>query len=113
MFTANHALAAAPIDVKVDGFTDKYAQVNGVRLHYKIGGSGTPVLLLHGYAQTGHMWVPAMRELVKNHTVIVPDLRGAGGEGVMGSEHQDSGSNGLQGQAAKRVQQGRHDFSRK
>jgi pimeloyl-ACP methyl ester carboxylesterase len=71
--------AAAPIDVKVDGFTDKYAQVNGVRIHYKIGGHGTPVLLLHGYAETGHMWIPAMRELVKNHTVIVPDLRGAGG----------------------------------
>jgi pimeloyl-ACP methyl ester carboxylesterase len=36
-------------------------------------------VLLHGYGQTGHMWIPAMRELVKNHTVIVPDLRGAGG----------------------------------
>jgi pimeloyl-ACP methyl ester carboxylesterase len=73
------ALAAAPIDTKVEGFTDKYAQVNGVKLHYKIGGHGSPVVLLHGYAQTGHMWVPAMHELVKNHTVIVPDLRGAGG----------------------------------
>jgi pimeloyl-ACP methyl ester carboxylesterase len=73
------ANAAAAIDVKVDGFTDKYAQVNGVRLHYKVGGKGSPVLLLHGYGQTGHMWIPAMRELVKNHTVIVPDLRGAGG----------------------------------
>lgn len=75
------AQAAAPIDVKVDGFTDNYADVNGVRIHYKVGGKGTPVLLLHGYAQTGHMWVPVMRELVKNHTVIVPDLRGAGGSG--------------------------------
>jgi pimeloyl-ACP methyl ester carboxylesterase len=73
------ALAAAPIDTKVEGFSDKYAQVNGVKLHYKIGGHGSPVVLLHGYAQTGHMWVPAMHELVKNHTVIVPDLRGAGG----------------------------------
>ena len=36
------------------------------------------MVLLHGYAQTGHMWVPAMTELVKNHTVIVPDLRGIG-----------------------------------
>jgi len=76
---ASAANAAAPIDVKVDGFTDKYAQVNGVRLHYKVGGKGSPVVLLHGYGQTGHMWIPAMRELVKNHTVIVPDLRGAGG----------------------------------
>ncbi|MBV6321128.1 alpha/beta fold hydrolase [Duganella violaceipulchra] len=73
------AAAAAPIDVKVDGFADQYAQVNGVRLHYKIGGHGSPVVLLHGYGQTGHMWTPAMAELVKHHTVIVPDLRGAGG----------------------------------
>jgi len=73
------ANAADAIDVKVDGFTDKYAQVNGVKLHYKVGGKGSPVVLLHGYGQTGHMWIPAMRELVKNHTVIVPDLRGAGG----------------------------------
>lgn len=55
------AAAAAPIDVKVDGFTDQYAQVNGVRLHYKIGGQGSPVVLLHGYGQTGHMWTPAMK----------------------------------------------------
>ncbi|GJJ04580.1 epoxide hydrolase [Duganella rhizosphaerae] len=73
------AAAAAPIDVKVDGFADKYAQVNGVKLHYKIGGQGSPVVLLHGYGQTGHMWTPAMAELVRHHTVIVPDLRGAGG----------------------------------
>lgn len=76
--TTYSASAAQAIDTKVDGFTDRYAQVNGVRIHYKIGGQGSPVVLLHGYAQTGHMWTPAMRELVKNHTVIVPDLRGAG-----------------------------------
>ena len=75
---ASAALASAPIDTKVEGFTDKYARVNGVKLHYKIGGHGSPIVLLHGYAQTGHMWAPAMHELVKNHTVIVPDLRGAG-----------------------------------
>lgn len=79
ILAAQAAHAAAPIDVPVAGFSDQYATVNGVRLHYKIGGQGTPVVLLHGYAQTGHMWVPAMRELVKHHTVIVPDLRGAGG----------------------------------
>jgi pimeloyl-ACP methyl ester carboxylesterase len=79
MLSTHGAFAAEPIDVPVPGFSDKFATVNGVRLHYKIGGEGSPVVLLHGYAQTGHMWVPAMRELVKNHTVIVPDLRGAGG----------------------------------
>ena len=62
-----------------DGFTERFAEVNGVKLHYLIGGKGSPVVLLHGYAQTGHMWTPIMPLLAKNHTVIVPDLRGAGG----------------------------------
>src|SRR5438034_5320974 len=60
------------------GFTEPDAEVNGVRIHYSIGGKGSPVVLLHGYAQTSHMWNPIMPLLAKNHTVIVPDLRGAG-----------------------------------
>jgi pimeloyl-ACP methyl ester carboxylesterase len=61
------------------GFAEHYAEVNGVRLHYLIGGKGSPVVLLHGYAETGYMWRPLMPQLAKRHTVIVPDLRGAGG----------------------------------
>lgn len=61
------------------GFTERDAEVNGVRIHYSIGGKGSPVVLLHGYAQTSHMWNPILPLLAKNHTVIVPDLRGAGG----------------------------------
>jgi len=60
------------------GFSDHFAEVNGFRLHYFIGGTGSPVVLLHGYAETSHMWLPIMPLLAKNHTVIVPDLRGAG-----------------------------------
>ena len=60
------------------GFTERYADENGVKLHYFIGGKGSAVVLLHGYAETSHMWLPIMPELAKNHTVIVPDLRGAG-----------------------------------
>lgn len=58
-----------------------YATVNGVKLHYLRAGSGPNVILLHGYAQTSHMWVPLIRELAKAHTVIAPDLRGAGNSG--------------------------------
>ena len=61
------------------GFAERFAKVNGVRLHYIIGGQGSPVVLLHGYAETGHMWRPIMPLLAQRHTVIVPDLRGAGG----------------------------------
>ena len=61
------------------GFIEHDAEVNGVRIHYSIGGKGSPVVLLHGYAQTSHMWNPIMPLLAQSHTVIVPDLRGAGG----------------------------------
>jgi pimeloyl-ACP methyl ester carboxylesterase len=60
------------------GFTEKSATVNGVRISYKIGGQGPVVVLLHGYAETSHMWLPLMPLLAKGHTVIAPDLRGAG-----------------------------------
>jgi pimeloyl-ACP methyl ester carboxylesterase len=60
------------------GIQDRFASVNGVRFHYLIAGKGDPVLLLHGYAETSHMWRPLMLELAKTHTVIAPDLRGFG-----------------------------------
>jgi pimeloyl-ACP methyl ester carboxylesterase len=56
----------------------RFAEVNGTRLHYLAAGKGPPVLLLHGYAQTSHMWRPLIAELAKTHTVIAPDLRGFG-----------------------------------
>jgi pimeloyl-ACP methyl ester carboxylesterase len=65
--------AAAPAAI-----SEQYATVNGARLHYKIAGKGPAILLLHGYAETGHMWLPLVPLLATNHTVIVPDLRGAG-----------------------------------
>ncbi|MFT3686539.1 MAG: alpha/beta hydrolase [Phycisphaerales bacterium] len=70
--------AAGVTSPSIDGFESRFATVNGVRIHYWIGGSGSPVVLIHGYAETGAMWRPLMRELVGSHTVIVPDLRGAG-----------------------------------
>src|SRR5882672_5904822 len=60
------------------GFTEHAVDVNGVKLHYFIGGKGGAVVLLHGYAETSHMWLPIMPLLAQHHTVIVPDLRGAG-----------------------------------
>jgi len=58
---------------------ERDATVNGVRLHYRIAGTGSPVVLLHGYAQTSYMWRALMPSLADGHTVIAPDLRGAGG----------------------------------
>ena len=61
------------------GFTEKRAKMNGVKINFKIGGRGPVVVLLHGYTQTSHMWNPLMPLLATSHTVIAPDLRGAGG----------------------------------
>ena len=57
----------------------RFAEVNGIRMHYlEAGKEGSPVILLHGYAQNSHMWRPLMTELGKTHRVIAPDLRGFG-----------------------------------
>lgn len=60
------------------GFKEKDIPVNGTTIHVRVGGSGPAVVLLHGYGDTGDMWLPLAAELVKDHTVIVPDLRGMG-----------------------------------
>jgi pimeloyl-ACP methyl ester carboxylesterase len=51
---------------------------NSVTIHTRIGGAGPAVMLLHGYGETGDMWVPLAVDLARDHTVIVPDLRGLG-----------------------------------
>ena len=56
----------------------KFVEANGIRIHYLVAGKGDPVVLIHGYAQTSHMWLPLIKELAKTHTVIAPDLRGYG-----------------------------------
>lgn len=58
--------------------SENTVQVNGIKLFYRIAGKGNPIVLLHGYAETGHMWEPIIDTLSKQHTVIIPDLRGAG-----------------------------------
>jgi pimeloyl-ACP methyl ester carboxylesterase len=65
--------------MKIEGFS--YARVrgaDGVELNVAVGGSGTPVVLLHGFPQTHLMWRHVARELAAEHTVICPDLRGYG-----------------------------------
>lgn len=44
----------------------------------RVGGSGPAVILLHGYGETGDMWAPMAADLMRDHEVIVPDLRGLG-----------------------------------
>jgi pimeloyl-ACP methyl ester carboxylesterase len=51
---------------------------NGATIHVRVGGTGPAVVLLHGYGETGDMWEPLAKDLVVDHTVVVPDLRGLG-----------------------------------
>jgi pimeloyl-ACP methyl ester carboxylesterase len=51
---------------------------NGTTIHVRSGGSGRAVVLLHGYGETGDMWAPMAVDLARDHTVVVPDLRGLG-----------------------------------
>src|SRR5215210_1159575 len=59
-------------------FSHHTASVNGIQLHYVIGGQGDPVVLLHGFPQSWYEWRHIMPALAKNYTVITPDLRGFG-----------------------------------
>ncbi|SHI56548.1 Pimeloyl-ACP methyl ester carboxylesterase [Nocardiopsis flavescens] len=59
-------------------FRHEFADVDGVRMHYVTGGSGPPVVLLHGWPQTWFGWWPIMPELAEHHTVYAVDLPGLG-----------------------------------
>jgi haloacetate dehalogenase len=53
-------------------------RANGIKINLWMGGNGPPVLLLHGYPQTGQMWHKVAPRLAEHYTVVCPDLRGYG-----------------------------------
>ncbi len=59
-------------------FKHETATVNGVKIHYVIGGKSEPLVLVHGFGQNWYMWNRRLPELSKHFTVAAPDLRGAG-----------------------------------
>ncbi|MET8160636.1 alpha/beta fold hydrolase [Sphaerisporangium sp. NPDC005289] len=63
----------------ISGFDYQRVPVaDGVHLNVAVGGSGSPVVLLHGFPQTHLMWRHVAADLAAGHTVICPDLRGYG-----------------------------------
>jgi len=75
---AGTAPVAAQVAPYPASFTTREIAANGTTIHVRVGGSGPVVLLLHGYGETGDMWEPLAARLVRDHRVIVPDLRGLG-----------------------------------
>jgi pimeloyl-ACP methyl ester carboxylesterase len=60
------------------GFKQERVQINGFNMNVYKGGTGTPVVLLHGMGESALMWEPVMKALSSKYTLIVPDLRGGG-----------------------------------
>src|ERR1700729_783213 len=83
-------LLSAPLVAEVTPFPASFhtqmVPTNGTNLYVRVGGRGPAVVLLHGFGFTGDMWAPLAIVLAKDHTVIVPDLRGMGM-----SDHPDTG----------------------
>ncbi len=78
--------AAAGVQPFPPSFKTEDIQTDGATIHVRVGGQGPAVIMLHGFADTGDMWAPMAEVLAKDHTVIVPDLRGMGL-----SDHPDTG----------------------
>ena len=72
------ASALAAVKPFPTDFKARLIATNGTELFVRVGGHGPAVVMLHGYGETGDMWEPLAVELAKDHTVIVPDLRGMG-----------------------------------
>jgi pimeloyl-ACP methyl ester carboxylesterase len=83
-FAALAALLLAPLPAAAQvppfpaSFTTQEISGNGATIHVRIGGKGPAVVLLHGYGETGDMWAPLAADLMRDHLVVVPDLRGLG-----------------------------------
>lgn len=60
---------------------------DGVTIHLRTGGSGEPVLLLHGYPQCHAMWHEIAPDLARNYTVVCADLRGYGDSSKPSGSH--------------------------
>ncbi|MGH6739961.1 MAG: alpha/beta fold hydrolase [Bradyrhizobium sp.] len=68
----------AEVEPFPSGFQTKTIPVDGTQIYVRVGGQGPAVILIHGFGDTGDMWVKLAAELAHDHTVVVPDLRGMG-----------------------------------
>jgi len=76
---AQQGISDAELVATLSGFSNEYATVNSIRLHYVAGGTGSPVILLPGWPETWWSFHKIMPALTQGHRVIAVDLRGMGG----------------------------------
>jgi pimeloyl-ACP methyl ester carboxylesterase len=79
LFVAVLSLASHAADREI---SSRDADVGGIKLHYMVAGKGTPLILLHGYAETSLMWKPIIPKLAERFMVIAPDLPGIGDSSI-------------------------------
>lgn len=63
----------------IPGLEERIVDVGGLRWRCQVGGAGPPVVLLHGWPETGWTWRKVVPALLADRTVVVPDLPGWGG----------------------------------
>jgi pimeloyl-ACP methyl ester carboxylesterase len=78
LFLSTRFSTKAHANAQDETIASRTAEIGGVKLHYMTAGHGTPLILLHGYAETSLMWKPIIPALAKRFTVIAPDLPGTG-----------------------------------
>ena len=78
LFTLAAVLSAAQPSLPSSFQSRTIHSPSGADIFVRWGGSGPVVVLIHGYAENSDSWAPLAADLMKDHTVVVPDLRGIG-----------------------------------
>ncbi len=76
LFVAAPLSAASPVSAQETKLEDRYAEVNGVRLHYVAAGSGKTILFLHGFPEFWYQWKPQLAEFDRDYRTVAVDMRG-------------------------------------
>jgi haloacetate dehalogenase len=76
------------ITTMFEGFARKRIRTSGTEIEFIQGGSGPPLLLLHGYPQTHVIWHKVAPLLARHFTLVIPDLRGYGASGKPPTDDQ-------------------------
>ena len=68
-----------PVLAQSSNYESHAANLGALKIHYLRAGTGKKTLvLIHGFGDTSHMWIPLFDEFGKDYTIIAPDMRGLG-----------------------------------